>query len=114
MFKLNKMGFPIFEIPETFKPENMAKNLVSVQPMDPALFKNLMNAFLPVKDEYEQDFNLVKGDIVDFLDAEGCYFCKATIINVRDDTARVELELLQKAIVVRRSDLLKLVKKKKS
>ena len=58
--------------------------------------------------------SLEKGDVVDFLDAEGCYFCKATVVGVRDDNALVELEMMpQKTIIVRRSDLLKLVRKNK-
>ena len=113
MFKLNQFGFPVFEIPESLKPENMAKEILSVQPMDPMLFLNLLSA-LTNKEEYEQDFNLEKGDVVDFLDAEGCYFCKATVVGVRDDNALVELEMMpQKTIIVRRSDLLKLVRKNK-
>ena len=123
MFKLNQFGFPVFEIPESLKeklkPENMAKEILSVQPMDkimdPGLFKKMfIDPVFNREDEYEQDFNLEKGDVVDFLDAEGCYFCKATVVGVRDDNALVELEMMpQKTIVVRRSDLLKLVRKNK-
>ena len=123
MFKLNQFGFPVFEIPESLKeklkPENMAKEILSVQPMDkimdPGLFKKMfIDPVFNREDEYEQDFNLEKGDVVDFLDAEGCYFCKATVVGVRDDNALVELEMMpQKTIIVRRSDLLKLVRKNK-
>ena len=123
MFKLNQFGFPVFEIPESLKeklkPENIAKEILSVQPMDkimdPELFKKMfIDPVFNREDEYEQDFNLEKGDVVDFLDAEGCYFCKATVVGVRDDNALVELEMMpQKTIIVRRSDLLKLVRKNK-
>ena len=123
MFKLNQFGFPVFEIPESMKeklkPENMAKEILSVQPldsiMDPTLFKKMfIDPVFNREDEYEQDFNLEKGDVVDFLDAEGCYFCKATVAAARDDNALVELEMMpQKTIIVRRSDLLKLVRKNK-
>lgn len=123
MFKLNQFGFPVFEIPEAMKeklkPENMAKELLSVQPldsiMDPDLFKKMfIDPVFKREDEYEQDFNLEKGDVVDFLDAEGCFFCKATVVGLRGDNALVQLESLhEKTIVVRQTDLLKLVRKNK-
>lgn len=80
--------------------------------MDPSwFFKMTGNPFEP---EYVEDKNLEKGDYVDFLDAEGEFFCKATICGVREETALVQLEELPtKTIVVRREDLCKMVKVKK-
>ena len=67
---------------------------------------------LNLKPQYVEDKNLKNGDYVDFLDADGCFFCKATVVGVREDTALVQLDTIkEKALVVRRSDLLKLVPK---
>ena len=124
MFRFKPSDFPIFQIPdslkEKLKPENLAKEILSIQPMgpfmSPALFKNMFldPVFNREEEQFEQDFNLEKGDVVDFLDADGCYFCKAVVIGTNGDNALVELELMtQKTIVVRKSDLLKLVRKNK-
>ena len=140
MFKLNEFGFPEFK---ALDPKIMAEELCKVQPMDTSLLKPFFDPELakkvtesgqeimkqmsenqdfswffkqignPFEPQYVEDKNLEKGDYVDFLDAEGCFFCKATICGVREDTALVQLDSMpEKTIVVRRSDLLKLVPKK--
>lgn len=116
MFKLNEFGFPIFEPFDPKIAEQVTKTSQEIMKQMSEnqdfswFFKQIGNPFVP---EYVEDKNLEKGDYVDFLDAEGCFFCKATICGVREETALVQLESMpEKTIVVRRSDLLKRVPKK--
>ena len=91
--------------------QEMLKKMTETQDFS-WFFKQIGN---PLEPQYVEDKNLEKGDYIDFLDAEGCFFCKATVCGVREETALVQLDALpEKTIVVRRSDLLKLVPKKKA
>lgn len=91
--------------------QEMLKKMTEAQDFS-WFFKQIGN---PLEPQYVEDKNLEKGDYIDFLDAEGCFFCKATVCGVREETALVQLDALpEKTIVVRRSDLLKLVPKKKA
>lgn len=111
MFKLNQFGFPTFD-PAALDPKKIAADLVSVQPMAAGVLSSLLSALTPP--EYVEDKNLNPGDLVDFLDADGCFVCKATVARTTEHTALVKLELMpDRDIVVRRDDLLKLVLKSK-
>ena len=111
---MNKLGYPFIpffdpkvaeEITKTG--QTILKNMCETHDISPFL------KLFSFESEYVEDKNLEKGDFVDFLDAEGCFFSKATICGVREDTALVQLEIFpEKTLVVRRSDLLKLVLKK--
>ena len=116
MFKLNEFGFPVFQFHDPKLAEEVTKTGQEIlkqmsENQDWSwFFKATGNPFEP---QYIEDKNLEKGDYVDFLDAEGCFFSKATICGVREDTALVQLDILPgKTTVVRKSDLLKLVPKK--
>ena len=116
MFKLNEFGFPIFQSYDPKVIEDVTKTGQEImkkmtESQDLSWFFNKI--LYPLEPQYVEDKNLEKGDYVDFLDAEGCFFCKATVCGVREDNALVQLDILpEKTIVVRRSDLLKLVPKK--
>jgi len=116
MFKLNEFGFPIFQPYDPKVAEEVTKTGQEImKKMSEGqdfswFFKQIGNPFEP---QYVEDKNLEKGDYVDFLDADGHFFCKATIVGVREKNALVQLDSLpEKTIVVRREDLLKLVPKK--
>lgn len=111
MFKLNENGFPIFEMFDPKKAEEVTKTAQQIMSSyDPSwFFKMTGNPFEP---EYVEDKNLEKGDYVNFLDADGEFFCKATIIGLRENNVLVQLEEIPgKTIVVRREDLQKMVKR---
>lgn len=114
MFKLNEFGFPIFQVYDPKVAEEVTKTGQEiVKKMTENQDFSWFFKQISLKPQYVEDKNLEKGDYVDFLDAEGCFFCKATVCGVREDNALVQLDILpEKTIVVRRSDLLKLVPKK--
>lgn len=56
-----------------------------------------------------QDKNLKTGDVVDYVDAEGCYVSQATVRGVRGDLAIVHVKKFKHDLVVRTCDLIKLV-----
>ena len=106
MFKLNKFGFPIFELPN---PKEVAKSMVGVSQVN--VMKTMIDAFSTFTPGHKmvEDKNLEIGDVVDYLDADGAFVCKAEILRVSKDTAQVKLIYMEKPLRVRREDLLKLV-----
>ena len=116
MFKLNEFGFPIFQPYDPKVAEEVTK---TGQEIMKKMTENQDFSWffkqISLEPQYVEDKNLEKGDYIDFLDADGCFFCKATVVGVREDNALVQLDALrEKTIVVRRSDLLKLVPKEKA
>lgn len=62
--------------------------------------------------EMVQDKNIITGDIVWFIDAEGCYVSAATVQGTQGhELACVWIEKFKHQLVVRQCDLLKLVPK---
>ena len=56
--------------------------------------------------------DLKVGDIVDWLDADGCFVCKAKVLGTSGKNALIELAVFAKhPIAVRQKDLLKIDKK---
>ena len=117
MIKMNKFGFPVFEIPPSLDPAKLTKDIMSVQPgLAGDMFAKLfVNPFTKI--DMVEDRNLETDDYVDFLSADGAFFCKATVIRevigVKEDLVLVKLDTMpEKAISVRRTDIKKLVPRK--
>lgn len=73
--------------------------------------KLFVNPFLQSKEpEYIESKDLIVGDRVELLDADGYFYDFANIISVSDKFALVEASKLSDPMLVRREDLLKLVK----
>lgn len=59
-----------------------------------------------------QNKSIQTGDVVDWLDADGCFVCKAKVLGTSGKNALVELDIFTKhPIAVRQKDLLKIDKK---